>query len=66
MTAADDSPPSGEDADAARFVRYQFTPSFLKLKTVGAMYVIEFLHQYMRWHLSRLSVYVFLASLTTG
>jgi len=31
----------GDDADpnAGRFVRYQFTPQFLKLKTVGATYV---------------------------
>ncbi|XP_018402965.1 PREDICTED: protein unc-119 homolog B isoform X2 [Cyphomyrmex costatus] len=30
-----------EDANTGRFVRYQFTPQFLKLKTVGA--TIEFL-----------------------
>ncbi|XP_048257241.1 protein unc-119 homolog B-like isoform X2 [Haliotis rufescens] len=42
-------PPDGEDADldledsdpnAGRFVRYQFTPQFLKLRTVGA--TVEF------------------------
>lgn len=27
------------DPNAGRFVRYQFTPQFLKLKTVGATYV---------------------------
>jgi len=27
------------DPNAGRFVRYQFTPSFLKLKTLGATYV---------------------------
>lgn len=27
------------DADSGRFVRYQFTKQFLKLKTVGATYV---------------------------
>ena len=27
------------DPNAGRFVRYQFTPHFLKLKTVGATYV---------------------------
>lgn len=30
-----------EDANTGRFVRYQFTPQFLKLKTVGA--TVEFL-----------------------
>lgn len=30
-----------DDANTGRFVRYQFTPQFLKLKTVGA--TIEFL-----------------------
>lgn len=29
----------GADPNAGRFVRYQFTPEFLKLKTVGAMSV---------------------------
>jgi hypothetical protein len=28
------------DPNAGRFVRYQFTPQFLKLKTVGATYVL--------------------------
>ena len=34
----DDADADSEDADpnAGRFVRYQFTPQFLKLKTVGA------------------------------
>ena len=27
------------DPNAGRFVRYQFTPQFLKLRTVGATYV---------------------------
>lgn len=36
-----DSEESCEDANTGRFVRYQFTPQFLKLKTVGA--TIEFL-----------------------
>lgn len=27
------------DPNAGRFVRYQFTPQFLKLHTVGATYV---------------------------
>lgn len=30
------------DPNAGRFVRYQFTPQFLKLKTVGATYVFKF------------------------
>ena len=30
------------DPNAGRFVRYQFTPQFLKLKTVGATYVLFF------------------------
>lgn len=30
------------DPNAGRFVRYQFTPQFLKLKTVGATYVHKF------------------------
>lgn len=28
--------PEVTDANAGRFVRYQFTPQFLRLKTVGA------------------------------
>ncbi|XP_012274664.1 protein unc-119 homolog B isoform X2 [Orussus abietinus] len=32
---------SGEDPNMGRFVRYQFTPQFLKLKTIGA--TVEFL-----------------------
>lgn len=27
---------NGTDANAGRYVRYQFTPQFLKLKTIGA------------------------------
>lgn len=36
--AGDDVEPEVDDVDpnAGRFVRYQFTPQFLKLKTVGA------------------------------
>lgn len=38
--AADDNAPAADedaiDPNAGRFVRYQFTPQFLKLKTVGA------------------------------
>lgn len=29
-----------DDSDAGRYVRYQFTPQFLKLKTVGATWVL--------------------------
>merc|ERR1712070_739119 len=29
-------PPSEDDDDSGRFVRYQFSPDFFKLKTVGA------------------------------
>lgn len=34
----DDVEPDPDDVDpnAGRFVRYQFTPQFLKLKTIGA------------------------------
>ena len=32
-----------EDPNAGRFVRYKFTPEFLKLKTVGATWVSSFL-----------------------
>ena len=32
------------DPNAGRFVRYQFTPQFLKLRTVGATYVSWILH----------------------
>lgn len=31
------------DPNAGRFVRYQFTPAFLQLKTVGATYALLFL-----------------------
>ena len=38
---ADPEPEQEElDPNAGRFVRYQFTPQFLKLKTVGATYVL--------------------------
>ncbi len=30
-------PPREDDDDSGRFVRYEFTPDFLKLRTVGAM-----------------------------
>lgn len=30
------------DPNAGRFVRYQFTPAFLRLKTVGATYALLF------------------------
>lgn len=33
---SDDAPEEPLDPNAGRFVRYQFTPQFLKLKTVGA------------------------------
>ena len=32
----DEAVPENEDPNAGRFVRYQFTPQFLKLRTVGA------------------------------
>lgn len=32
------------DPNAGRFVRYQFTPQFLKLKTVGATYDLMFVY----------------------
>ncbi|XP_035734422.1 protein unc-119 homolog B-like isoform X3 [Vespa mandarinia] len=38
---ADSEESTCEDANTGRFVRYQFTPQFLKLKTVGA--TVEFL-----------------------
>ena len=44
-TAGTDDHPAAEleeepiDLNAGRYVRYQFTPQFLKLKTVGATYV---------------------------
>ncbi|KAL2720909.1 protein unc-119 isoform X1 [Vespula squamosa] len=38
---ADPEESTCEDANTGRFVRYQFTPQFLKLKTVGA--TVEFL-----------------------
>lgn len=34
------------DPNAGRYVRYQFTPQFLKLKTVGATYVSISFHNY--------------------
>ncbi|XP_047999521.1 protein unc-119 homolog [Cydia pomonella] len=37
---AEDAPEEPLDPNAGRFVRYQFTPQFLKLKTVGA--TVEF------------------------
>ena len=41
VSSGDKDDMDAEDADpnAGRFVRYQFTPQFLKLKTVGATYV---------------------------
>lgn len=33
---ADGTEPEESDPNAGRFVRYQFTPQFLKLRTVGA------------------------------
>lgn len=42
-TAGDDGTTNGDDnldPNAGRYVRYQFTPQFLKLKTVGATYVL--------------------------
>jgi hypothetical protein len=35
----EDIDPDEIDPNAGRFVRYQFTPQFLRLKTVGATYV---------------------------
>ena len=35
-----DVPADGDDPNVGRFVRYQFTPQFLKLRTVGA--TVEF------------------------
>ena len=35
-----DIPADGDDPNVGRFVRYQFTPQFLKLRTVGA--TVEF------------------------
>ena len=35
---ADDS----EAGAAGRFIRYEFSPQFLKLKTVGALYVLMY------------------------
>lgn len=39
MLSEDDEENREADASAGRFVRYQFTPAFLKLRTVGATWV---------------------------
>lgn len=39
---SDDTQEESLDPNAGRFVRYQFTPQFLKLKTVGATLVDNF------------------------
>lgn len=54
--------PDGEseenlDPNAGRFVRYQFTPQFLKLKTVGATYVIYLYHTILLHSYNHLSVF---------
>lgn len=38
----EDAPEEPLDPNAGRFVRYQFTPQFLKLKTVGATLVFYY------------------------
>ena len=43
------------DPHAGRFVRYQFTPQFLKLKTVGATYV-WWRNNYATWMRKKLHV----------
>lgn len=53
--------PDGEseenlDPNAGRFVRYQFTPQFLKLKTVGATYVTYLYHTILLHSYNHLSV----------
>lgn len=37
---ADELIDNEDDPNAGRFVRYKFTPEFLRLKTVGATYVL--------------------------
>ncbi len=39
---AEDSDKSVKDPNLGRFVRYQFTPQFLRLKVIGATYVLLF------------------------